>query len=89
MPMLERVQMVAPDGRLCAVMVRDREKFGKQGYTVAEREYAEAQPVEKPAGESEGEASGLAVESRAFEQPDQATPVKRRKRKRAPRKRTT
>lgn len=86
MPLLERVEMVAPDGGFCAIMVRDRKKFEKQGYVLAGEEPAPVEgeePQESGAEEAvaEAEAPALAVESRAFEQPNRKPPVKRRRRR--------
>ena len=94
MPMLDRVEMVSPDGRLCAVMVREIKKFEKQGYrfpndvpVAAEEPEAEPEAAEEElaateaeAEEAPAEAPALAVESRAFEQPDRKPAVKRRRR---------
>ena len=94
MPMLERVTMIEPGtGRVCSVPVRDQHVFKERGYKFvkgskipgetapsesdARAEGAEAEPASSD-GEGE-EGSGLAVESRAFEQPHRETkPVRRR-----------
>ena len=94
MPMLERVTMTEPGtGRVCSVPVRDQPVFKERGYKLVKGSKipGETAPSESDAGAAEAEAepassdgegeegSGLAVESRAFEQPHRETkPVRRR-----------
>ncbi len=82
-------------GRVCSVPVRDQPAFKKRGYKLVKGSKipGETAPSESDAGAAEAEAeaepassdgegeegSGLAVESRAFEQPHRETkPVRRR-----------
>lgn len=87
MPMLARVTMIEPGtGRRCAVMVRDQKAFKERGFKLVKGSKIAAVPSEPDASAEEfaspdADSEGLAVESRAFEQPDRK-PAKRRRRSR-------
>ena len=82
MPMLDRVTMVEPlTGRICAVMLAGLEDFEKRGYKLAAKRPSAAAVEKAEAEAAPAEPPDLAVESRAFEKPHKAVPVRRRKSK--------